>query len=283
MNRHFLGVVVAGITLLFLVMIKPFLMTLVIAAILASLCQPLYKRLCKLFREHRTPASLLTLLIVILLILVPLVSLLGVVTAQAIKVGNAITPWVQAQINDPDQLMLKLQGLPFYQTIEPYHDEILTRAGEAVGFVSRFMVNNLSAATAGTIHFLFMLVIMVYAMYFFLVHGGRWLEAAMSRLPLDNTIERRLLDRFRSVSRATLKGTLVIGLLQGGLAGLAFWAVGIPSALFWSAIMVVLSIIPGIGTAIVWLPAAIVLLAGGGDGQRRGADPFLRPDRRRCG
>ena len=72
-----------------------------------------------------------------------------------------------------------------------------------------------------------------------------------------------MLDKFTSVTRATLKGTAVIGVLQGGLAGFAFWVVGIPSAVFWGAIMAVLSIIPGIGTALVWGPAVIILAAGG--------------------
>jgi predicted PurR-regulated permease PerM len=80
---------------------------------------------------------------------------------------------------------------------------------------------------------------------------------------LENHAERRMLDRFTSVTRATLKGTAVIGILQGGLAGLAFAVVGIPSAVFWGVIMAVLSIIPGIGSAIVWGPAAIILGATG--------------------
>jgi predicted PurR-regulated permease PerM len=100
-------------------------------------------------------------------------------------------------------------------------------------------------------------------MYFFLMDGGKVVDRILYYLPLDDRDERRLLDKFSSVTRATLKGTAVIGLLQGGLAGLAFFVVGIPSALFWGTIMVVLSVIPGIGTGLVWVPAAIILMAGG--------------------
>ena len=93
---------------------------------------------------------------------------------------------------------------------------------------------------------------------------GAWSSTrCCNYLPLADQDERRLLDKFSSVTRATLKGTAVIGALQGGLAGLAFFVVGIPSALFWGTIMVVLSIIPGIGTGLVWVPAAIILMAGG--------------------
>jgi predicted PurR-regulated permease PerM len=288
MSRNFLIVLLITISLLFFTMIRSFLMALIMAGIFASLAQPLFRRLVAALRGHRSPASLLTLLIIVLLILVPLASLLGIVTAQALKVANSISPWVESRINDPDQLMIWLQGLPFYETIAPHQDAILTKAGEAVGFVSMFIVNNLSSVTAGTINFFFMLMIMLYAMYYFLIDGSRLLERIMGYLPLDDAIERRLLEKFHSVSRATLKGTAVIGILQGGLAGLAFWAVGLPSALFWGTIMAVLSIIPGVGTAIVWLPAAVILIAGGSLGKGLGlalfcglvvgsVDNFLRP------
>jgi len=72
-----------------------------------------------------------------------------------------------------------------------------------------------------------------------------------------------MLNRFTSVTRATLKGTLIIGILQGGLAGAAFAVVGITGSVFWGAIMAVLSVIPGIGSALVWIPASIVLAASG--------------------
>jgi predicted PurR-regulated permease PerM len=70
-----------------------------------------------------------------------------------------------------------------------------------------------------------------------------------------------LAERVLSVIRATVKGTFVIGLLQGGLAGLAFFVAGIQGAVFWGAVMAVLSVIPGVGAALVWVPAVIYLFA----------------------
>jgi predicted PurR-regulated permease PerM len=115
----------------------------------------------------------------------------------------------------------------------------------------------------GAVNLLFMVFAMLYTMFFFLMDGDKLLRKILYYLPLHDQDELRMLDKFTSVTRATLKGTAVIGLLQGGLAGLAFWAVGIPSAVFWATIMAVLSIIPGIGTALVWGPAVIILAAGG--------------------
>jgi predicted PurR-regulated permease PerM len=100
-------------------------------------------------------------------------------------------------------------------------------------------------------------------MYFFLTDGPALLDAALAYVPLAASDKQHMLDRFVSVTRATLKGTVLIGAAQGALAGLAFWAVGIDGAIFWGAVMTVLSIVPGIGGALVWVPAAIILLVTG--------------------
>jgi predicted PurR-regulated permease PerM len=115
----------------------------------------------------------------------------------------------------------------------------------------------------GAVNLLFMAFVMLYTMFFFFLDGEKLLNKILYYLPLQDQDEQRMLAKFTSVTRATLKGTAVIGILQGGLAGFAFWVVGIPSAVFWGTIMAVLSIIPGVGTALIWGPAAIILAAGG--------------------
>jgi predicted PurR-regulated permease PerM len=104
---------------------------------------------------------------------------------------------------------------------------------------------------------------MLYTMFFFLMDGDKLLYKILYYLPLKDRDEQRMLEKFTSVTRATLKGMAIIGILQGGLAGIAFWVVGIPSAVFWGTIMAALCIIPGIGTALVWGPAVVILAAGG--------------------
>ena len=104
---------------------------------------------------------------------------------------------------------------------------------------------------------------MLYTLFFFLIDGDRLLFYMLYYLPLNDEDETKLLQRFTSVTRATLKGTAVIGFLQGALAGLALYFAGIPSALFWAVAMMFLSVVPGIGTALVWGPAVIYLVVSG--------------------
>lgn len=262
-HRSFLLILVAFISALFLSMIRPFLMALLLAGIFSALAHPFYRRLCRWTGGRENLASAVTLLIIVLMVLLPLTGLIGVVTAQAIKVGQSATPWVQKHLAGPDALAEWFGHLPLYDQVAPYRETIFQKAGELVGSLSRFFITGLQAATMGTVNFIFSLFILLYAMFFFLVDGHRLLEKILFYMPLEDADERRMLDRFTSVTRATIKGTAVIGVVQGGLAGVAFAVAGIPSAVFWGTVMTVLSIIPGIGTGLVWGPAALVLAAQG--------------------
>jgi predicted PurR-regulated permease PerM len=71
------------------------------------------------------------------------------------------------------------------------------------------------------------------------------------------------MDKFVSVARATLKGSLLIALIQGALTGLAFWISGVPGPAFWGTITVVSSLIPVVGAALVWAPMVLYLLVTG--------------------
>ncbi len=275
-NRAFLVLLATAISAVFLVMIRPFLMALLLAGIFSSLCQPLYRWLVGTCRGHRSAASLLTIVLIVLVVIIPLGGFFGVVTSQALKVTDTVAKQLPSDVQNLDQLESWFTGLPFYDKLQhfvsglPFHDQltldrqtVLTKASQAVQWLSGFLISNLSAATTGTLQFLFMLGLMLYSMYFFLMDGDKLVDLILYYLPLEDEEERRLLDKFRSVTRATLKGTAVIGILQGALAGLALAVAGIPSPVFWGTVMVVLSLIPGIGTGLVWIPAAVILAAGG--------------------
>jgi predicted PurR-regulated permease PerM len=170
---------------------------------------------------------------------------------------------VQRQIAEPAAFTEYLQKTPFYEEMLPYHDQIIRKAGELASRISAFLINSLSSGAVGTVNFILMFLVFLYTSYFFLIDGRVLLDRILYYLPLEEREEKRLLDRFTSVTRATLKGTAVIGVLQGGLAGLAFAVAGIEAAVFWGTVMMVLSIIPAVGSALVWVPTAIILAASG--------------------
>ena len=261
-RRAFLLLLVTGISIAFLIMIQGFLTALLLAAIFSALCQPLHSRLLRWFGGRAVLASLVTILVLLIGIIGPLLGFLGIVTSQAVEVSSAVQPWIQEQISGRGELSVeRFFDLP--DELEPYESQVYAKAGELTSRVGEFLLNSLAAATRGTANFFFMLFIMLYAMFFFLRDGSKILDKILYYMPLESDDEYLMVDKFVSVTRATLKGSLVIGIVQGGLAGLAFAVVGIEGAAFWGTVMAVLSIIPGIGTALIWVPAAIYLAVNG--------------------
>jgi predicted PurR-regulated permease PerM len=262
-RKGFLLLLVVGISLIFFAMVRGFLMAVLLAAIVSGLVHPVYRWLVKVLRGRQAAASVITTLAVFVIIVVPLMGLAGIVVAQAVEIGNSVTPWVQRTITEPNELDRLLDRLPFRDMLRPYETQIVEKLGELVAGIGSFLVSRLAATTRGTAVFFFQLFITLYAMYFFLIDGAKVLDKILYYMPLTAKDENRMVGKFVSVSRATLKGTFVIGVVQGTLAGLAFAVAGINGALFWGTIMAVLSIIPGVGTAFVWVPAVVFLFAAG--------------------
>ncbi len=287
-QKGFLILLLVAISVAFFALISGFTISLLLAAIFTGVVYPLYKRLAKLLRGRNALASGLTLLFVVVVVLVPLAVLGSIVAAEALEVSQVVRPWVEDRLQQRSEIDAWLEQLPFIEQIRPYQDQIMVKLGEFAGNIGNFLFNGLAAATSGTAAFFFQFFIMLYAMFFFLLNGQQTLKKIMYFMPLSSADESLMLERFVSVTRATIKGTLVIGAIQGGLAGLGFAVAGIPSATFWGTIMAVLSIVPALGTAIVWIPGVIYLFAIGNAGAAIGlgiwcalvvgsADNFLRP------
>jgi predicted PurR-regulated permease PerM len=260
----FVLILVLAISALFVAVAWPFLQTLLVGAMLAGLCHPLYRWLVRLFGGRESLASIATLLILLLIIVGPLSALLGVVVGQALTVSERAIPWLQDSFGAATSFDIHqwlVNHFPLVGDFIPSQKEILNSLGTAAKGAGGFLVNWASAFTAGTAGFLLHFFVMLYAMFFFLRDGRSILQRIFYYMPLSHDDEIRMLGRFTSVTRATIKGTLLIGLIQGSLAGVAFYFAGIDGAAFWGTIMVVLSVIPGIGTALVWVPTVIYLYA----------------------
>lgn len=259
----FIVILLVVISAFFVAMTRQFLMTILLAAIFSGLAQPLYTRLYRLFRGRKKLASSLTLVVILVVIAGPLLTFLGILTAQAVNIADTAGPWIEEQVRDSGNGEHFLSRFPVLGRLEPYREQIIAKAGEAVGAIGNFIVGGLSSATRGTINFLLHFFILLYAMFFFLSDGKAMLAKILSYIPLSDEDKDRLVGRFVSVTRATIKGTLVIGVVQGTLAGCAFAVAGVQGAVFWGTLMAVLSIIPGLGTAVVWVPTVIYLVAVG--------------------
>ena len=107
--------------------------------------------------------------------------------------------------------------------------------------------------------FLVQFFVMLYILFFFLKDGDKLVKSLVKVLPLGDKQEWELINRFANVARATVRGSLVVAIVQGALGGILFWAVGIPGAVIWAVIMTILSLLP-VGSGLVWGPASLLLI-----------------------
>ena len=262
-NKSVILVMALGISALFFSMIQQFLMALFLAGLFSALARPLFLRLRVLLGGRVQLASGLTLLLMAVMVLIPLALLVAVLVGQALDVSETLSVWLKTVLDDPKTFAASLQHLPFYDQIMSHRDLILQRAGDVATVVSRVIVQSVSSLTLGTANFVFMFFVLLYSMYFLQMDGPKLIAKVLYYLPLKTSEERLMLAKFTSVTRATLKGSFLIGLLQGTLAGIAFAVAGIDNAVFWGTVMAVLSTIPNVGAALVWVPAAGILMVQG--------------------
>ena len=262
LRRNFLILLVVAISLAFLWMIRTFLVTILLAALFSGVVHGLYRQVARGLGGRNRPAAILTLVLLLALVVTPMLLVTGAVANEALRINETIGPRIE-KLRQPGELDRWIRLAPGYHYIEPYREQIITRAGELVGGIGGLVFNALSATTKATVLFFFHFVVMLYTMYFFLTDGPWLVKTMLAYVPLAEADKQRMLDKFVSVTRATLKGTILIGLAQGVLGGLSFWVVGIDGAIFWGTVMTLLSIIPGVGGALVWVPAAIILASTG--------------------
>lgn len=287
-RRGFLLVLATAISLLFLMVVRSFILSVLLAAVFAGLVSPLYRWLRPRIGGRKAPAGLATVLLLVGGVGIPAAGFLTLVATEAVHISQSVPDWVASHGSYLEQVRGVVERLPFAERLLPGDGRLVEQVQSFATRAGPVLMGSLAAATRGTLGFLLQAFVFLYAFYFFVVDGSQVLKRILFYVPLTSEQETRLLERFTSVARATLKGSLFIGVLQGGLAGLGFWVAGVPGAALWGTVMVVLSIIPAVGAPLIWVPAVGYLFLAGEAGAAVGLlawcaiivgllDNFLRP------
>lgn len=249
--------ILIGLTVFFI--FKPFLTAIVAAVILSVIFRPCYNFFYNLFGGQRGLSSFLTCLLVILLIVTPLLIVFSLAIGegshlyQTLSQEHSFSQYVERSVNT-------VHHAPYLRDI--LNDDTFSTSSVLADLerLSENALGLLETAYQSITHFVFWVFVMFFTLFYFLIDGKRAFAYLMRLSPLRNDHEKLLAEKFISISRATLKGTLVIGVLQGLLGGIAFWIVGIESPAIWGLLMILFSIIPLVGAALIWFPAALIFL-----------------------
>lgn len=240
----------------------PFATGLLLGALMGFTLQPLHARLA-LWNRRPTLSSVALVVAAGLVILTAVVAFASAFVSQAVtfaaaareqlKPGGALTTWVGA-----------ISGWLARLGLSP--DAIMDRVRAGAADIATGSASVAGTVASVTFVSLLGLFFALLTMHVILAHWGRIVTTLIDVSPLRREDTRALLDEFRAVGRTTLSGTLVTGLVQGTLAGVGYWMTGVPRPLFLGVATALASLVPVLGTLLIWVPAGLYLLAAGSVG-----------------
>ncbi|NDK09243.1 AI-2E family transporter [Candidatus Gracilibacteria bacterium] len=236
--------------------LQPYIISIIIAIIVANLLRPVYNYILRhTYKSSPSMASGLTILFFIIAILAPSILLISIAAEEAILVGKNIRTGVEYYVENPEETPLMLQqGLQYLTSYD-----IIGKLSESIGKIGGVVLGGIGSLGSMTLSAVLKIFIFFYCIYFFLKDGKYMMEYLISYIPLKTKDTHCIIDTLKKTTFATLKGTFIIGIIQGTLAGIGFFIAGIPGAVFWGVIMILLSAIPMAGAPIVWIPVCLYL------------------------
>jgi len=262
-QNTFFFILLAAATVAFTGLLTPFFQPLLWAVTLAVLFRGLHHFLQHhLGSQRHNSTALLSVFIILICAIAPALFLSIAVAKEGVGLYQAITA---GDINLAYGIQWLQNSLPALEQLLQYGDlslaDLETKISNSAMQLSQALGTYLLSFGQDALQFTLLFFLMLYLLFFCIRDGDTLLNKLVETLPLGDHNERLLLNKFAEVSRATIKGTLVVGGIQGAIGGISFALLGIESALFWAAVMTILSVLPAVGAALIWLPAAIYLLA----------------------
>lgn len=259
-------VVLIGVSLAFAAILLPYFAAILWAVIVAILFEPAYRRLLAVMPARRNGAALLTLLMILAIVVLPA----ALLTVALLNEAASVYQRIQSGNLDPEQIFVA-----FESAIPAWLSDALDRLG--IGNIAavkdmfgggaaagvRAVLGQALSIGQGVFDLFVKLMVMLY-LAFFLIRDGETIQQRVSAaIPLQTDHLQLLVERFIVVVRATIKGSIVVAILQGLIGGIVLWALGIEAALLWGVLMGAASLLPAVGTGLVWVPMALYLFLSG--------------------
>jgi len=264
MERRGFMVVLALVSLAFVLVILPFWSAIFWACVMSLLFNPLQRRLVQRLNGRHSLAAFITLITGLILVVIPVIAILF----GFIREGVGLYQSIESREINPAAILERIGNAV------PIIPELMQRFGVDTSNLREYLSNSAislsrllsqEALSLGrnTVSFTLGLGMMLYLSFFLLRDGESIVSWMRNALPMSDDRRQLLFSKFVEVSRATVKGNLVVAIVQGALGGLIFWILGISAALLWAVIMAFLSLVPAVGASLVWIPMAVYLYATG--------------------
>jgi len=263
-NGYFLAGLLLATGFVFFEMTKMFLAPVVLAATFAVIFHPAYKKLLSLTEGRRGLCALACCIVLLTGLLIPAFFVANIVVQESLALYKSAGNWTTSFLNqDNEKILGFISETELFDSLQLYQIDWRDAIKDSLKTIAGLATSLIKGTSKGTVQFLAHLFVTFFTMFYFFRDGNLIVRTLRNLSPLNEHHQKRLIERFASVSRATIKGTIFIGLIQGGLGGLTLWTFGFDAPALWGVIMVMLSIIPLIGTWMVLYPAAIIAFLNG--------------------
>ena len=251
------------VTIGFLLLLKPFFGSIFWACALAIIFSPLQQKLLHRWPGRRNSAALATLALCVIAVILPMTVLFSSVLNEGLDIYDQLQ---SGQLNLADY-MDRVQAAPQIQKIMDRLgvdiQSLKNDAANAAMAGGKFLAQHTLTIGQNAFELIMNLALTIYVTFFMLRDGNKLIDLMIRALPLEDSRERMLFALFAEVTRATIKGNIVISMVQGTIGGFTLAMLGVHAAVLWGVLMAFTALIPSIGSALVWIPIAIYLFATG--------------------
>ncbi len=236
---------------------RPYLYPIILAAVFAVVFGPMHREISKFIGGREGIGALLTLIIVFLIIFIPLYFF----GAKVFQESRSMYQY----LSEPGRNVFEGEGVITYiqGKIANYAPSFSSNANQYAKQGIDWVFNNLGSVFSGVTQVVIGLIIMFLSLFFFLKDGNKFREALFAYSPLEDRFDKQILNTLASTASSVVRGTLVISIIQGILAGIGFWIFGIPNPALWGLVLVLVALIPAVGAMIVIIPAVLYLFFNG--------------------
>ena len=253
-----------GVTLITFYVLWPYMSVLVLAGTFAIIFHPVYMKILSLTRGRQAISAWITVFLVLVLVLTPLAFLGFTIFGQATNLYFTIAG------SNLDQLSSVISGYSLKITQALHLAPVSVNFGEYLRQMVFWLLQNLGPLFSSLATVLLYVFLGLLGLFYLLKDGDKFKRKLMGLLPLQAEYSEAIFHRLEHTVNSVIRGTLVIALIQGCVAGIGFTIFGVPNAVFWGAMAAITALIPTFGTSLVVVPSMIYLFLSGHVGEALG-------------
>jgi len=265
MQKHFILVVLTLLIVTVFMFVEPLLGTLFMAIVIVTGAHPLTKILKSKLKLPSSLAAFLVMLLIVVLVVIPFTFFMFAMVGQAADAYASISSVINEMINSDKEFLSFLERYPtihgWVEHLVAYNpvstQDLVSAVGDFVGSISSFLLENTTNLLKNLTVIVLNIVVFLMALFYFIRDGEKLVDYANGLLPLSKKYRKELSLKLYNLMHAIIFGIFGAALAQGLLVGVGLALVGVENAVFWGAIAALLSPVPYVGAALVWVPFAI--------------------------